>query len=71
VPRVRYHSIIGLYKPHGTLEQSSDGVVPYASAYLAGAESEVVIPSWHSVQETPAAILELRRILHLGRTEQK
>jgi hypothetical protein len=33
----------------------------------------VVIPSWHSVQEMPAAILELRRILHLHleRTEQK
>ena len=46
-------------------------MVPYTSAHLAGAGSEVVIPSWHSVQETPAAILELRRILHLGRTEQK
>jgi pimeloyl-ACP methyl ester carboxylesterase len=64
-PQVHYHSIIGLYKPHGPLAQSSDGVVPYASAHLAGAESEVVIPSWHSVQETPAAILELRRILRL------
>lgn len=70
---VRYHSIIGLYKPHGTLEQSSDGVVPYTSAHLAGAESGGVIPSWHSVQEMPAAILELRRILHLhlNRTERK
>lgn len=72
-PQVHYHSIIGLYKPHGTLAQSSDGVVPYTSAHLAGAESEVVIPSWHSVQETPAAILELRRILrlHLARVGQK
>lgn len=70
-PDVRYHSIIGLYKPHGSLEQSSDGVVPYTSAHLAGAASEVVIPSWHSVQETPAAILELRRILraHLQRVD--
>jgi len=68
-PGVRYHSIIGLYKPHGELAQSSDGVVPYTSAHLAGAASEVVIPSWHSVQETPAAILELRRIMrqHLAR----
>lgn len=64
-PNVRYHSIIGLYKPHGDLAQSSDGVVPYTSAHLAGAASEVVVPSWHSVQETPAAILELRRILRL------
>ncbi|MEW9572418.1 esterase/lipase family protein [Rhodanobacter sp. Si-c] len=72
-PGVRYHSIIGLYKPHGPLAQSSDGVVPYASAHLAGAASEVVIPSWHSVQETPAAILELRRILrlHLQRADGK
>jgi len=23
------------------------------------------VPSWHSVQETPAAILELRRILRV------
>lgn len=68
---VHYHSIIGLYKPNGPLAQSSDGVVPYASAHLAGADSEVVIPSWHSVQETPSAILEVRRImrLHLQRTE--
>ena len=68
-PKVRYHSIIGLYKPHGDLAHSSDGVVPYASAHLAGAASEVVIPSWHSVQEAPAAILELRRIMrrHLQR----
>src|SRR6185437_4652209 len=72
-PDVRYHSIIGLYKPHGELAQSSDGVVPYTSAHLAGAASEVVIPSWHSVQETPAAILELRRImrLHLAREKER
>ncbi|MDE2317025.1 MAG: alpha/beta hydrolase, partial [Xanthomonadaceae bacterium] len=68
-PKVHYHSIIGLYKPHGDLAHSSDGVVPYASAHLAGAASEVVIPSWHNVQEAPAAILELRRIMrrHLQR----
>ncbi|WP_343230024.1 alpha/beta hydrolase [Rhodanobacter sp. DHG33] len=70
-PAVHYHSIIGLYKANGPLAQSSDGVVPYASAHLAGADSEVVIPSWHSVQETPAAILEVRRImrLHLQRAD--
>jgi hypothetical protein len=64
-PRVRYHTIVGVYKPNGPLATSSDGVVPYASAHLAGADSELAIPSWHSVQETPAAILELRRILRL------
>ena len=38
--------------------------MPYASAHLDGAVSEKVIASWHSVQETPEAILEIRRILH-------
>jgi hypothetical protein len=46
------------------VEQQSDGVVPYLSASLAGAQSEMVIRSGHSVQETSSAILELRRILH-------
>lgn len=64
-PRVRYHTIVGVYKSKGPLQDSSDGVVPYRSAHLDGAQSELAIPSWHSVQETPAAILELRRILRL------
>jgi len=64
-PRVRYHTIVGVYKPAGPLAASSDGVVPYQSAHLDGADSELAIPSWHSVQETPEAILELRRILAL------
>lgn len=59
-----YHSIIGQEHPNLPLWQSSDGVVPYQSAHLAGAKSELVVHSWHSVQETPEAILEIRRILH-------
>ena len=50
--------------PTVSLEASNDGLVPYRSAHLAGALSEKVIVSGHSVQETPAAILEIRRILH-------
>ncbi|HZJ93946.1 MAG TPA: alpha/beta fold hydrolase [Thiopseudomonas sp.] len=61
---VPYHSIIGNDTPDLSLEQSSDGVVPYKSSHLAGAQSEKVIRSWHSVQETPEAIVEVRRILH-------
>jgi len=61
---VPYHSIIGNDTPDLALEESSDGVVPYKSAHLSGAVSEKVIHSWHSVQETPAAIVEVRRILH-------
>lgn len=61
---VAYHSIIGNYTPKLTLSQSSDGVVPYNSSHLPEALSELVVPSWHSVQENPEAILEIRRILH-------
>lgn len=66
-PTVRYHSIIGSYNstPELLLNATSDGVVPYVSSHLAGAESELVIPSGHSVQETPEAIMEIRRILHV------
>lgn len=62
-PRVRYHSIIGNDTPGVPLAQSSDGIVPYESAHLEGAASELVIESQHSVQENPLAILEIRRIL--------
>ena len=61
---VPYHSIIGNDTPELSLKQSNDGVVPYTSSHLAGAQSEKVIRSWHSVQETPEAIVEIRRILH-------
>ncbi|MGQ2995023.1 esterase/lipase family protein [Variovorax sp.] len=62
-PRVRFHSIIGNDTPGLAQALSSDGIVPYASAHLDGAASELVIPSAHSVQENPLAILEIRRIL--------
>lgn len=62
-PQVRYHSIIGNDTPALALEDSSDGIVPYASAHLAGAASEAIVASGHSVQEHPQAILEIRRIL--------
>jgi hypothetical protein len=45
------------------LEQSDDGLVPYWSAHLDGAASEKVIVAGHRVQESAAAILEVRRIL--------
>lgn len=60
-----YHSIIAQRNPAIALPSSDDGVVPYASAHLDGAQSERVVHSEHSVQETPEAILELRRILRL------
>jgi pimeloyl-ACP methyl ester carboxylesterase len=63
-PNVCFHSIIARRRATGPLEDSNDGVVPYRSAHLAGAVSETVIVSGHSVQETPEAIFEIRRILH-------
>ncbi len=62
-PGLKYHSIIAQRKPEVPLEQSDDGLVPYWSAHLPGALSEKVIISGHSVQETPQAVLEIRRIL--------
>jgi pimeloyl-ACP methyl ester carboxylesterase len=64
-PNVHYHTIVGVYKAKGPLSDSDDGVVPYTSSHLDGADSELAVPSWHDVQETPQAIIELRRILRL------
>ena len=63
---MRYHTIIARRDPAVPLADSDDGLVPYRSAHLPGAVSELVITSGHSVQETPQAILEIRRI-QIGR----
>ncbi|GLQ47222.1 alpha/beta hydrolase [Dyella lipolytica] len=68
-PNVHYHTIVGVYKSKGPLAESEDGVVPYASSHLDGADSELAVPAWHNVQETPQAIIELRRILRLHANE--
>lgn len=62
-PGLKYHSVIARRKADMPLEASDDGLVPYWSAHLDGALSEKVILSGHSVQETPEAVLEVRRIL--------
>ena len=67
---LKYHSIIARNKAEGELADSSDGLVPYWSAHLDGALSEKVIVSGHSVQETPEAVLEVRRILRQDLREQ-
>lgn len=64
VPRVHVHSIIAV-KGNGSLEKEDDGVVAYKSAYIAGAESTLVVHSSHSSQETPQGIEEVLRILTL------
>ncbi|NUO77860.1 MAG: alpha/beta hydrolase [Lysobacter sp.] len=64
-----YHVIVAQRDPKLPLAQSSDGLVPYPSAHLDGAVSEKVVVSGHSVQETPQAIAELRRILRQDMAE--
>jgi hypothetical protein len=61
---VSYHSIIG-FNGKEPLPMGGDGVVPYTSAHLDGALSELVISSDHSAQEKSEAIMEMRRILLL------
>lgn len=58
-----FHSIMGNITKSDDPNVITDGIVPYKSAHLDGAVSEKIIHGGHSIQETPEAILELRRIL--------
>ena len=62
---VPYHSVIGQRRP-GPRERGSDGVVPYWSSHLDGAQSEVIVRSGHGVFSNPEAVQEVIRILHLA-----
>ena len=62
---VPYHSVIGQQHP-GPKERGSDGVVPYWSSHLEGAQSELILRSGHGVFSNPDAVLETNRILHLA-----
>ena len=64
-----FHSIIGNNTGLNDPLKINDDVVPYQSAHLAGAISEKIIKGSHSIQETPEAVLELRRILRLHITQ--
>ena len=61
---VHAHSIIAL-RPGESKGTGSDGVVRYSSAHIDGVESELVVPSGHSVHRTSPAIEEVRRIMLL------
>jgi pimeloyl-ACP methyl ester carboxylesterase len=69
--QVRYHSIVAQANADVALDDSDDGLVPYRSAHLPGAQSEKVIISGHSVQQNAAAILEIQRILKDDMTQQE
>src|SRR5207249_10608479 len=59
-----YHSIIG-DRGKGDTPNSTDGVVPYWSSHLDGAQSEVIVPGPHGSQNLPQTIAELHRFLRL------
>jgi pimeloyl-ACP methyl ester carboxylesterase len=59
---VPYHSIIG-DRGRGDTPNSSDGIVPYWSSHLNGAESEKIVPSGHGANQNPQGIAEVMRIL--------
>jgi len=62
---IPYHSIMG-DRGHGDTPNSSDGIVPYWSSHLDGAQSELIVPSNHGAQYNPIAIREVERILRLN-----
>jgi hypothetical protein len=61
-PGVRVNSIVAV-KGDGPPADGVDGVVRYQSAHLEDVEAELVVRSSHSVQGSPEAIEEIRRIL--------
>ena len=61
-PGIPYHSIMG-DRGRGDTPNSSDGIVPYWSSHLAGAQSELIVNSGHQAQDNLQAIQEVERIL--------
>jgi pimeloyl-ACP methyl ester carboxylesterase len=62
-PGIPAHSIIPI-KGDPPPQGQGDGVVKYDSAHIEGVESEFIVPRWyHSAQNNPLAIGEVRRIL--------
>jgi hypothetical protein len=61
-PGVHYHTIIG-DRGRGDSPNSSDGVVPYWSSHMDGAQTEDIVPSDHAAHQNPQAIEDVLRIL--------
>ncbi|EDY16378.1 hypothetical protein CfE428DRAFT_6095 [Chthoniobacter flavus Ellin428] len=68
-PGIPYHVICGDRGKGGnkdrTKPEMSDGIVPYWSSHMEGAQSELIVPSGHNAHQNPQAIAEVRRILKL------
>ncbi|HEV8058658.1 MAG TPA: alpha/beta fold hydrolase [Gemmataceae bacterium] len=74
-PQVHFNSVVGVlhnpgylvehFSPGGRSKEGTDGVVPYESAHLPEADTELVVPADHfNVHHHPRAVLEVRRLLH-------
>jgi pimeloyl-ACP methyl ester carboxylesterase len=61
-PGVPYNTIIG-DRGRGDSPNSSDGIVPYWSSHMDGAQTEDIVPSSHSAHQDPHAIADVLRIL--------
>ena len=61
-PGVPYDTIIG-DRGRGDSPNSSDGVVPYWSSHMDGAQTEHIVPSDHSAHQNPQAIAQVLQIL--------
>ena len=59
---IPFNSIIG-DRGRGDTPYSSDGVVPYWSSHLEGAQSEKIVPAPHNLTEKTETIKEIQRIL--------
>ena len=68
VPGIPYHTIIG-DRGRGDSPNSSDGVVPYWSSHMDGAQSECIVPSDHGAHQNPMAFEEVKRILKQNAAE--
>lgn len=68
-PDIPFHSIMGDRGKGGNLDKtppvSTDGIVPYWSSHMEGAQSELIIPSNHWTIREKEAAEEVRRILYL------
>jgi len=63
---VPYYSIIGNQgKDNIPLAKSSDGIVPYWSSHMDGAQSELIVPTGHDAFDNEKSVKEVLRILAL------
>jgi hypothetical protein len=63
--QIPYYSTIG-DRGRGDAPNSSDGVVPYWSSHLDGAQSEKIVPSGHPARQNAQGMEEMDRILRLN-----